>query len=224
MPLMMRSLPQSSENVRPASVHDMERGRPPPREYTSKSILARESSGSRCLWATDHAKHPPPSSLWAGDAESGCALDHLATSFIEPSRAESRAAPFETAFNMDEIGEPLLLDRTPENTCRCNRTRHEPFQVGVGEKLQCTKDAKAVGTYPPPENDSPDQPYRALTTKSHLARAEPASEPLELSSSRTRAELELSRFRPGPRPLQHLSVWSVPRSFIPDHTGARSHH
>ena len=75
--------------------------------------------------------------------------------------------------------------------------------------LQRTKAAKAVGTYPPPENDSPDRPYRALTTKSHLARAEPASEPLQLSTSRTRAGLELSRTVPGPRPSPHLSVWSV---------------
>ena len=83
------------------------------------------------------------------------------------------------------------------------------FQVGVGENLQRTKAAKAVGTYPPPENDSPDRPYRALTTKSHLARAEPASEPLQLSTSRTRAGLELSRSVPGPRPSPHLSVRSV---------------
>ena len=84
------------------------------------------------------------------------------------------------------------------------------FQVGVGENLQRTKAAKAVGTYPPPENDSPDQPYhRALTTKSHLARAEPAPKRLALSSSRTRAEPELSRSGPGPRLSPHLSVRSV---------------
>ena len=52
---------------------------------------------------------------------------------------------------------------------------------------------------------------RALITKSHLARAEPAPKRLPLSSSRTRAEPELSRSRAGPRPVPHLSVWSVPR-------------
>ena len=63
MPLMMRRLPHSSENVRPASVHDMERGRPPPFEYTSKFILARESSCRRYLWttkATRHRRHTVP--------------------------------------------------------------------------------------------------------------------------------------------------------------------
>ena len=39
---------------------------------------------------------------------------------------------------------------------------------------------------------------RSLTTKSHLARAEPAPEPPELSSSRNRAEPEPSRSGAGP--------------------------
>ena len=58
----------------------------------------------------------------------------------------------------------------------------------------------------------------SLTTKSHLAWTEPAPERLELSSSRTRAELELSRFRPGPRPLPHLGLClgDAPENDSPD--------
>jgi hypothetical protein len=44
------------------------------------------------------------------------------------------------------VGEPLLLGRTPEKTCRCNRTRHQLFQVGVGENLQRTRAVEAVTT------------------------------------------------------------------------------
>jgi len=95
MPLMMQSLPELF--FVPGA--------------TTTVLTPTGLSGRRYLWTTDHAEPsasppieyfgwhrygsglqiiPSPPSLWAGDAESGCALDHLATSFIEPSRAESR--------------------------------------------------------------------------------------------------------------------------------------
>ena len=61
-----------------------------------------------------------------------------------------------------------------------------------------------------------------LITKSHLTRAEPAPKRLALSSSRTRAEPELSRSRAGPRPSPHLRVLGpchnhVQKNDSPDH-------
>ena len=65
----------------------------------------------------------------------------------EPSLAEpSTSAPLVRQRSDRGVGEPLLLGRTPEKTCRCNRTRHQLFQVGVGENLQRTRAVEAVTT------------------------------------------------------------------------------
>ena len=46
--------PRSRTPSRSSASHAVDDAKPPPIEYTSKSIPARESSGRRYLWTTDH--------------------------------------------------------------------------------------------------------------------------------------------------------------------------